>query len=88
MDEKMDDAAFQLNGMRVFEAHFPVNGQPATRTRFVVLPRALWRSCGVCHCPICRGAEGFWDTLAVPEQKDPKHREHAYTVHYPELRRR
>lgn len=51
-------------------------------TIFVRLPRELWRSCGSCDCPRCRGGEGFWDTLAVPTDG----RGHTYTVHHPEAR--
>jgi len=50
-------------------------------SRFIRLPRNSWKSAGPCHCPYCRGAEGFWDTLALPQTG------RAYTVHFPELER-
>ena len=53
-------------------------------TNYVRLPRELWRSCGVCHCPSCLGKEGFWDTLAVPAYStDPVHPNYSWTVHMP-----
>ena len=46
---------------------------------FIPLARELWRSAGRCDCKICKGKEGFWDTLSIPLIGT------TYTVHYPEL---
>lgn len=52
-------------------------------TAFVRLPRELWRSAGICHCPHCKGGEGFWDTLAVSTKLVDGRNTTAWTVHYP-----
>ena len=62
----------QLNGTR----SWPRKG---TNIVFVELPKALWRSAGNCSCGVCKGAEGFWDTLAVLTDKPGT----TYTVHHP-----
>jgi hypothetical protein len=53
-------------------------------TIFVRLPRELWRSAGNCACPVCNGAEAFWDTLAI-SAKPCKSNDTAWTVHYPKF---
>jgi hypothetical protein len=52
-------------------------------TIFIRLPRELWRSCGVCRCDVCKGGEGYWDTLAVAATHEPGRNDYAWTVHYP-----
>lgn len=56
---------------------------------FVVLPRALWRSAGICDCKFCKRREGFWDTLAIPPKASPSSPTNAepYPVHHPGLRK-
>lgn len=64
-----------------------LNGARVTRrgsTIFISLPKALWRSAGVCNCPVCEGGEGFWDTLAVGDHY--KAGDYAWVVHHPEGR--
>lgn len=51
---------------------------------FIRLPRELWRPCGPCNCSHCKGAIGYWDTLAV-SAKAPKRADYAWTVHHPEI---
>ena len=65
-----------------------MNGTTVTRKGnaiFIPLPRELWRSAGRCDCKVCKGAEGFWDTLAVHADPRKRDRDYAWTVHYPEL---
>lgn len=64
-----------LNGLRVFT---PEDDQDAG-TRYVPLPRELWASAGKCMCEVCKGGEGFWDTLAVA------HNGFTWTVHMPQV---
>jgi hypothetical protein len=52
-------------------------------TIFIPLPREMWTPAGTCNCPVCKGAECFWDTLAVGKGKSD--RDYTWTVHYPEL---
>jgi hypothetical protein len=57
---------------------------------YVPLPRAAWRSAGRCDCKVCKGGEGFWDTLAIPAPCEPgpgTDPAHTWTVHMPELQR-
>lgn len=61
-----------LNGLNIYY-------NKASGTRFIPLPRGAWRSAGRCDCCVCKGTEGFWDTLSVPTSGS------AYTVHWPEL---
>jgi hypothetical protein len=52
---------------------------------YVRLPPELQKSAGRCDCPVCKGSEGFWDTLAIPI--DPvvqALRPTTWTVHAPE----
>lgn len=70
----------------------PMNGTRITRhkdgnTIFIPLPRILWRSAGRCDCNVCKGKEGFWDTLALTSQPENRATDTAWTVHYPELQR-
>lgn len=44
---------------------------------YVRLPTELWRSCGICRCSSCNGAEGYWDTLVIPAKGT------TWTVHMP-----
>jgi hypothetical protein len=55
-------------------------------TIFIHLPRELWRSAGNCNCPVCKGQEAFWDTLALAATRKRGESDHAFTVHYPEFR--
>lgn len=55
-------------------------------TIFIPLPREAWVSCGLCQCSHCKGAEGFWDTIAV-SAKDSA-RDYTWTVHAPEMQMR
>ncbi|APU88947.1 hypothetical protein Rctr197k_146 [Virus Rctr197k] len=71
-----EDLAKELNGLSVIGRH--------GNTIFVRLPKELWRSCGPCACAYCKGAEGFWDTLAVPIAE--KAGERTCPVHHPESR--
>jgi hypothetical protein len=52
-------------------------------TIFLPLPPELWRSCGPCACPDCKGGEGFWDTIAIAKNPDPKKPDFTWTVHCP-----
>lgn len=70
--------AVNLNGAKVFYPDKKEHGI------FVALPKEAWQSAGRCNCPVCKGGEGFWDTLAIP----PKGKGTAYTVHYPALQTR
>ena len=47
--------------------------------RYIALPQNAWRSAGRCDCKYCKGAEGFWDTLVVPNTGS------TFNVHCPEL---
>jgi hypothetical protein len=49
------------------------------KTVHIRLPRELWREAGLCDCQHCKGAVGYWDTLAVDTTKNG----YAWTVHYP-----
>lgn len=35
---------------------------------YIRLPRELQASCGLCACPRCDGAVGYWDTLVIPNK--------------------
>lgn len=48
---------------------------------FIPLPRESWTPAGPCRCPECKGAESFWDTMAV--STDPKAKQTSWTVHHP-----
>jgi hypothetical protein len=50
-------------------------------TLYAPLPRGAWRPVGRCDCSVCKGAEGYWDTLALSADGS------TWTVHYPELQR-
>lgn len=52
-------------------------------TIFVRLPRALWRECGTCACPTCKGSVGYWDTLAIAATRTPGQADTTWTVHMP-----
>ena len=66
-----------------------MNGTTVKRVKdtiFIPLPREQWRSAGICRCPVCKGTEGFWDTLAVAKTAPTTQRpDYTWTVHYPEL---
>ncbi len=66
-----------------------MNGTTVKRVKdtiFIPLPREQWRSAGTCNCPVCKGREVFWDTLAVSKNPPKGHgADYAWTVHYPEL---
>jgi hypothetical protein len=62
-----------LNGLHIYRTK---DG----RSRFIALPRELWRSAGKCACPYCQGKEGSWDTLAVGSDGG-----FTFTVHFPAL---
>lgn len=50
---------------------------------YLRLPRELWRPTGnACQCPHCKGADGYWDTLAVPTSHTKGNT--AWTVHMPD----
>ena len=71
---------------RASASNIRLNGTRVKRvgdTIYVPLPRELWRSCGGCACSNCKGAEGFWDTLAIPAVAGEH--EETRTVHCPEL---
>jgi hypothetical protein len=72
------DGVRLLNGAAVEYRKGNLKGETL---RFVRLPEALWRSAGKCLCQVCKGREGFWDTLAVPPPGSIS--DHAYTVHHP-----
>lgn len=65
----------KLNGVRFFTSE--------KGAVYIPLPREAWRSCGTCNCPVCKGAEGFWDTMAVPGPD--ANMGHTWTLHFPEL---
>ena len=73
------DGVRLLNGASVMYRKGDLKGETL---RFVRLPRALWRSAGICACTVCKGREGFWDTLSVPPPGSVS--DTAYTVHHPE----
>lgn len=65
-----------------------LNGATVHRERqtiFIRLPQALWRSAGKCVCPVCKGQEAYWDTLAVSSFPSGS-ADYAWTVHYPQFR--
>lgn len=59
-----------------------VRGAGAT---YVPLSRDHWVPCGRCDCPKCKGNEGYWDTLVVP---DAGNGDTTFMVHWPELQER
>lgn len=56
-----------------------------TGASYVPLPRALWQSAGRCDCSVCKGKEGFYDTLGVPHQNGPNGAQLTWLLHWPEL---
>lgn len=61
---------------------FPVIYRTST-TIFMRLPEHLRRECGTCQCEHCKGAVGYWDTLAVAVKKPAEGCDSAWTVHMP-----
>jgi hypothetical protein len=76
----MPEELISLNGLRVFRVG---------NTLHIPLPKAFWRSCGVCLCDHCNGKEGFWDALGVNAVGDPAYGANTtWMVHAPDLQLR
>jgi hypothetical protein len=50
---------------------------------YLRIPKELQQPAGKCTCPHCKGADAFWDTLAVPIAP-PQRNDTAWTVHMPD----
>lgn len=72
-----------LNRLRFYTA-------VGTGAIYIALPQELWSPAlpdeagqSICHCAVCKGANGYWDTLVIPGLNDRQ--PYTFTVHMPEL---